>query len=411
MSRILIVSLNFPPEPTSTGKYTGELAAYLGSHGFQVRVITAPPYYPQWKIQPGYKGWQYRHERFGEIEVFRCPLWVPARPSKLNRILHLLSFTLSSLPVLLLQLFWKPDLVLCIAPTLFSAPNALITARLVGAKTWLHIQDFELDAALNLNMLPGLHWFRPLAEAVEKILLKRFARVSTISENMLKRCLSKGVRPERAILLPNWVDSGVIFSLIGENPLRIELGIRPEKVVVLYHGSMGRKQGLEILIKAAEIVQHDRKILFLLSGEGPAKQELEQMAQDLPNVRFGGLQPAEKLNLLVNLADIHVLPQLASAADLVMPSKLTTMLASGKPVIATAQPETEIGRVVGKVGLLVPPENPAALSKAILALSVSPCKRALLGNKGREYVLEVWGEDKVLPRFHAEIQLLLEVKK
>ena len=143
--RVLIVGINFHPELTGIGKYTGELAAYLDGRGHQIRVITTPPYYPHWQVQPGYRGWQYRQEKWQGVWVFRCPLWVPRRLSGIKRLLHLLSFALTSFPVLLGQCSWRPNLILCIAPTFFNAPFALFTARLSGAKAWLHIQDFELD--------------------------------------------------------------------------------------------------------------------------------------------------------------------------------------------------------------------------------------------------------------------------
>lgn len=89
----------------------------------------------------------------------------------------------------------------------------------------------------------------------------------------------------------------------------------------------------------------DRKdLLFVICGEGSERQTLRTQAQALGNVRFVPLQPLERLNALLKLADIHLLPQRADAADLVMPSKLTGMLASGRPVVATAQPDTQVGK-------------------------------------------------------------------
>ncbi len=134
MTRILILGINFHPELTGIGKYTGELAAYLQERGHNVRMVTAPPYYPSWQVQPGYKAWQYTREAWRGVEIYRCPLWVPRSPSGLKRLLHLFSFALSSIPILLGQLRWKPDLILCIAPAFFCAPFALLTARLSGAK-------------------------------------------------------------------------------------------------------------------------------------------------------------------------------------------------------------------------------------------------------------------------------------
>jgi colanic acid biosynthesis glycosyl transferase WcaI len=208
--RLLIVGLNFHPELTGIGKYTGEMAAALG-RCHDVRVVTTAPYYPHWQVQNGYKWWRYTHESWNGLKVYRCLLWVPRRPSGVKRLLHLFSFALSSFPVLLRQLFWKPDVVLCIAPAFFSAPFALFTARLSRAKAWLHLQDFELDAATNLGLLPGNHFLTRWAARIESWLLARFDRVSTISNRMVARLKMKGVTCERTYLFPNWVDTNQIF--------------------------------------------------------------------------------------------------------------------------------------------------------------------------------------------------------
>lgn len=251
--RILILGLNFHPELTGIGKYTGELGAWLSGAGHQLRVVTTPPYYPYWRVQSGYRWWQYRHEKAGGMHVYRCPLWVPARPSGIKRLVHLLSFAVSSLPVLLSQVQWHADVVICIAPAFFCAPFAWIAARISGAKVWLHIQDFELDAATNLGLLPSGHVLTAFASAVERWLLGRFDRVSTISGRMVARLVEKGLSPEKTYLFPNWVDTRSIFTWSADRQsFRELLGIPDDQVVILYSGNMGQKQGLECLVEAAK---------------------------------------------------------------------------------------------------------------------------------------------------------------
>jgi len=405
--KILLYGLNYAPEPTGIGKYTGEMAAFLAARGHQVRAVTAPPYYPHWRVTAGYSAWAYRREECQGVRVYRCPLWVPAHPSGLTRLLHLSSFALSSLPVILGQAFWRPDLLLCIAPAIASAPAGWLAARLGGSRAWLHIQDFELDAALRLGMLPAL--LRPLERlllAAERILLKRFERISTISQRMLEHLWQKGIPPERTASLPNWVDTSLITPLPGPSPLRSAWGIPENQTVVLYSGNFGHKQGLETLVQAARLLQDEPGILFLLCGEGAARPLIEQHAQGLSNLRIQPLQPAEHLNDLLNLADIHALPQRGDTADLVMPSKLGGMLASGRPVIAAAAPGSELAGVVGPLGVIVPPEDPAALAEAIRSLRQQPDVRLALGQRGRQFVLEHWDNQIVLSKFCQEIEAL-----
>lgn len=400
MLKILIVGLNFHPELTGIGKYTGELAAYLVGNGHQVRVITTPPYYPYWQVQPGYGGWQYRKENWQGVWVLRCPLWVPSQPSGIKRLLLLFSFALTSIPVLLGQCPWRPNLILSIAPSFFNAPFALFTARLSGAKAWLHIQDFELDAAANLGFLPANHLMAKLAGWAERWLLGRFDQISTISSRMLARLAQKGVALEKTFLFPNWVDAGLIFPLsASQKPLKKEWNIPDDKIIVLYSGNMGHKQGLENVIEAARHLQIQAKIHFVLCGAGALRSDLESDAKGLPNVQFLPLQPLEELNQLLNIADIHILPQRADAADLVMPSKLSGILASGKAVIATADSGTEVAEIVGRLGVVVPPQDALALADAILGLADDPERMRSLGQKGLSWVVENWSKEKVLNDF------------
>jgi colanic acid biosynthesis glycosyl transferase WcaI len=325
----------------------------------------------------------------------------------MRRLLHLMSFALSSLPALALHVLWRPALVLCIAPAFFSAPFAWLAARLSGARAWLHVQDFELDAATGLGLLPAGHPLTRAAAAVEGWWIRRFDRVSTISNRMLARLRQKGARSDRSGLFLNWVDLGSVHPLEGgAGTLKKDFGLPPEGIVALYAGSMGNKQGLEVLVQAAQLSRGRADILYVLCGEGSARAGLEAAARSLPNVRWLPLQPPDRLNALLNAADIHVLPQRAGAADLVMPSKLPAMLASGRAVIATAEPETEVGQAVGEAGVLVPPGDAAALCEAIVRLADAPALRARLGSRGRALAAETWSAERVLGGFGAQVQAL-----
>jgi colanic acid biosynthesis glycosyl transferase WcaI len=403
--RILIYGINFAPELTGIGKYTGEMAAFLAEKGHDIRVITAPPYYPQWQKMPGYSYRWYKKERWQGISVYRCPLWLPGRSKKSGgisgpkRILHLASFALSSLPAALAQVSWRPERVVVLAPSVFNAPAAALVAKLAKAKAWLHIQDFELDAALGMNMLPKAGFFRRLGFKVERWLYRSFDRVSTISNRMLDRLLAKGVDPEKVALFPNWVDPRQIFPFSGYNVLHQALKVSDQDHVILYSGNMGQKQGLEVLVEAAMRLKNESRIIFVLSGEGAIKEQLEEMARGLENVRFISLQPLERLNALLNLATIHVLPQAACAADLVMPSKLSGMLASGRPVIVTAAEGTELAEVVRPLGKVIPPGRADCLAEAILELEARPDLRAELGERGRAFAEQTWAKEVVLEKF------------
>ena len=398
--RVLVYAINHAPEIIGAGKYVGEMVAWLTGQGHAVRVITAPPYYPAWRVGSGYRAGAYRVETIDQATVYRCPLYVPERPTAPRRVLHLLSFALSSLPVALWQgAVWRPDVVFVVEPTLACAPAAWLAARLGGAKAWLHIQDFEVDVAFELGLMksPPLRWW---VTFLEHHLMRRFDVVSAISPQMCERLARKGVEHERIELFENGVDTKIIYPLDGPSPMRAALGIDTETIVALYAGNMGEKQGLESLIAAARGLAARRDILILLAGDGVMRAAMEAEAQTLDNVRILSLQTPSRFNDLLNLADIHLLPQRRDAADLVMPSKLLGMLASGRPVVAGAMAGTGIATLVEGCGLIIEADNGPAMAAAIETLADDTDQRSSLGRAARVLAVDKLDKHSMLARFN-----------
>ena len=382
--KVLVYGINFAPEPVGVGRYTGEMAAALQKAGHQVRVITALPYYPAWKVSADYSPHRYAFDSWQGIPVARAPLWVPFRPGGRKRVLHLLSFAITSLPLLVRQLFWRPDVVWMAAPAFVCAPAALVAARLTGAKAWMHVQDFEVDIAFGMGLISG-SWWKKLVFGCESWLMRRFDHVSTISKAMVARARAKGIAEDRLSLVPNWADVDAVAPLRGASPYRAELGIPNDAVVALYSGTMGVKQGVDWVAEAAVALKDHPGLYFVLCGEGALKAQAQEMCEQLPNVRFMPLQPLDKLGALLGLADVHLLPQRADAAEMVMPSKLTGMLASGRPVVGMASPGTELAEVVNGCGVVVAHGDVAAFADGIRYLAELPGLRAELGRQARAY--------------------------
>ena len=401
--KILVYTANYAPEPTGIGKYSGEMCEWLVQAGHEVRVVAAPPYYPQWQITPEYRGSLYGREQRGGVSVWRAPLWVPRTLSGTTRILHLLSFAITSAPVALRQALWRPDVVLTVAPSIFCAPVGWLTARLCGARAWLHLQDFEIDAGFRLGIVSRRGLFRRTVLAMERGLIRRFDRVSSISQRMLERAQAKGIRRERLVYFPNWVDVAAIRPLAKPSRYRAELGLPQGAVVALYSGTLGAKHGLQVIPELAKALAHVKNLHFVICGEGVMKHALQQASQGLDNVRFLPLQPAEQMCELLGLADIHLLTQAPGAADLVMPSKLAGILASGRPVVATCNTGTEIASVVAGHGLAVPPDDVVALAAAVEELASQPDLRARMGARARRYAEVHIGMNAVLARFEAAL--------
>lgn len=399
---ILVHTIFYRPDLVGVAPYTADLCEWLAARGHQVEVVCPPPYYPEWRVRAPYRAGAYASETLDGVYVSRCPIFVPARPRGLWRLAYAASFALSSAWPLLRRMAHPPEVIFVIEPSFLNALPSLAAARLYGARAWLHVQDFELDLAFDMGQFRS-GAARRVLEMAERWILRRFDAVSTISATMRDRLLAKGVCGERALLFPNWVDTGVIAP--GRtSSYRAELRLNGDTVVVLFSGSMGDKQALDVLVDAARLLAAERGLCFVICGEGPAAALVREATAPLPNVRLLPLQPAGRLPDLLILAGIHVLTQRASASDRLLPSKLLGMLASGRPVVATVAPETELGRIVASCGVIVEPENPRALADALLALARDPDRRTELGRRAREYAVHCCDRAPILEQFERELE-------
>lgn len=386
--KILLYGLNFPPELTGVGRYSGDMAAWLSEAGHEVRCVTAYPYYPQWRIAEGRPAWRYSSEKWQGVTVRRCPLWVPRKPSGKSRLLHLLSFALSSSVMLWREaLRFRPDIVWTVEPTSLGLAPALVASRLAGARSWLHVQDLEFNAAFRLGMLPRR--LEGMVERSYRLLVRRFDVTSTISRTMAR--VFTELTGREPLLCPNWVDTNALYPLGRPSAFRAQLGLPEDAVVVLYAGAMGEKQGIEGLVAVARRFAQtppasglDRQAVhFVFAGDGFLRPWLEAQARELANVTLLPVQPEERLNELLNLADIHFLPQRADTTGFAMPSKLGGMLASGRPVVAQAVLDSEVVSHVAGCGKVVPIGAVEEAALAIRALAAEPGLRHAAGAQAR----------------------------
>lgn len=368
-NKVLICSMNYAPELTGIGKYSHEMAIWLNNEtGAEIHVICSTPYYPEWKIHSGHKNW-YKISSHKNISLFRCPIYIPKRISGLTRMLHLASYAISSSLVTIYQMKWKPDLILCVAPNLLGAIAPLVVGKIIGAKTWLHLQDLEIDAAERLGIIKNKSLLK-LLHKMEDIIYGNYERVTTISEGMKYQLLSKGVDKDKLGLMPNWANLNEIYPIDKNHPSIIayidKLQLPQHAKIALYSGSISEKQGLEELVIAAQHLPTE-EILILICGNGPNLENLKKLATSNKKIKFIDLVPKEDLNLLLNIADVHLLIQKNEIDDQVMPSKLANMIASGGPIVATVNETSSINALFMKHGLgtTVAPNKPVLLANAI----------------------------------------------
>lgn len=413
--KLLVFGLNYAPEPTGSGKYTGEMASWLASRGHQVDAIAAFPHYPAWQLDEAYVGRGFHKETMDGVRVFRVPSFIPP-PDKVNtrnRIRLETSFSLKALR------YWLPilastkpyDAVIAVSPPLQVSLWPLVSGRLRKVPWVLHVQDLQVDAAVRLGMLK-LGRSGRLLYRLENYLLRKADRVSTITESMRKRIVSKGVPEDRTWLFPNWSDLSFIRPGPADNSFRQSLGLGANDLVVMYAGNMGEKQGLELVIDAAHYFKDDHHVRFVLIGAGAARARLEHMVaqKGLPNVAFHPVQPLKRLPEVLAAADVHLVVQKREAADLVMPSKLTNVLAAGRPSLATADPGTELHYVLSEhnTGMVVPPGDVEQFVEGLRRLIADKQLRLEMGYNARKYAERYLDKDRILHDFEMRISALVQ---
>jgi colanic acid biosynthesis glycosyl transferase WcaI len=214
------------------------------------------------------------------------------------------------------------------------------------------------------------------------------------------------VRPTRRgtiTVIPNFVDTEAIVPGERDTAYRRRMGLG-DATVVMYAGNVGFSQSLDLVIAAATHLAHDPDVAFVINGGGSARPALEERAASLPNVRFVDMQPKERLAEVAAAADIHVVPLRTGLARSSVPSKLYTILASGRPVVASVDPGTEVARTVvdAGAGLAVPPDDPEAFTKALVRLIEAPDEARAMGAAGRRFV-ERWASPAAVAQAYDEL--------
>jgi colanic acid biosynthesis glycosyl transferase WcaI len=342
-----MLSYNFSPELTGIGKYNGELADYLHSIGHSVQVVTGYPYYPQWEVLKGYKNLWFTCESTIAVSVCRCPLYVPKKPSGAKRILQDLSFFISSFCAVtwIMLKGQKHDFFLAVAPSFMNGFIG-IWYRLFNPKTKLiyHIQDLQVDAARELGIIKNKHLLWGLT-TTENFIFNKSNVISTITPGMKKKIVSKGISASKIISFPNWTETKVVTNDLKNYSSLEELSIPLNKKIVFYSGSIGEKQGLELLFDVAELANKNMPdVLFLFAGDGPYTNKLKELSKirGLKNVKFIPLQQWNVYRQIIDISTINLVIQRRSASDLVMPSKLLSILGSGALALVTADQNTSL---------------------------------------------------------------------
>jgi colanic acid biosynthesis glycosyl transferase WcaI len=398
---ITFISLNYAPEDTAIGLYSTQMVAALIAAGAIVNVVTAFPYYPQWEIATDYKQKpNYLIEKLQNVNVYRYKQYVPSTPSFVKRIVHILSFTKGS--YFNLRKINQADLVISIVPFTASARLGKSYASKHDIPHWIHIQDFEFDAAQQSGVSGGGKklLFKQLFR-IEKRIYDSASKVSTISNLMMAKLRAKAATP--SYYLPNWIDPLQI------DPQRAQPheALASKQFKLLYSGNVGDKQDWDFFLAFAKALPPQNYHITIVGAGSRFTWLQEQINQ--PNVEFHQPVPYDQLCDLLCSADAHFLFQKEQVIDTVMPSKLLGMMASARPSLVLGNAGSEVRTVLENA------HGGAYLSNYQVNDAISIMEkwrledalRQKLGNNARAYVLEHFSRDAILSRWITSLNQLL----
>jgi colanic acid biosynthesis glycosyl transferase WcaI len=391
--RILVLCPHFDPDLAPTGVVMSAIVEGLAACGHELHVVTALPWYRHHSVEPAWRGRLARHETTSWGRITRVHPFPTDKRNLRARAFGFAGFVgLASVYAALSR--HRPDVVLAMSPPLPIGLAGLAVSRVRRAPLVFNIQDVFPDVAVELGLLTDPRVIRAAAWA-ERFSYAHSAAVTVLSDDLkdnveakLRTCRKPS--PARVVVIPNFVDTQRITPGQRDNAYRREHGLTG-KTVVMYAGNVGLSQSLELLIHAAHELRTSTDVAFVVNGGGTALQWLQDAARDLPNIVFVPYQPIERLPEVLSAADVHVVPLKRGLAKASVPSKLYSILAAGRPIVASVDAGTEVDRVIARsgAGIAVAPDDPAAFTAALGALLSDPDGRAAMGAAGRRFV-EGW---------------------
>ena len=386
-----------------TGVVMSRIVHELANRGHELHVVTSLPWYRKHQVEQGWSGALWRVEKTNWGSITRVQPF--AGKTKSNLLRRAVGFILFSYLVGLRALFagkvWRRvDGVLAMSPPLTLGLIGWHTKLFRGGKLVFNIQDIFPDAAIETGAITNKKIIS-FASWLERTSYKCSDSVVLLSDDLANNVQSKIEQKfhKRVKVIPNFVDTQAITPMSRMTKYRTELRI-DDALVVMYAGNVGFSQSLEMLVSAARELP---QFIFVINGEGAARESLKKSAHGLSNVRFGDYQDVSRLSEVLATGDIHVVPLKRGLGSVSVPSKTYSILASGRPVLAAVDLDTEVPRILAAAdaGVCVEPDNSAAFISALRAMTLDPKTLSEMGERGRKWVENHASPASVAQRYEA----------
>jgi len=401
--KVLVSTSYYWPEEAGSAPYLTGLAEHLSEEGHEVVVATGFAHYPDWRS--GAHGKLGATETQNGVKIVRRWHYVPDAQSAARRALYELSLLGFGATTLLRH--WRPDVVVGTCPSLAGGMLAAAAARRYRVPYGIVFQDLMGRAAEQSGVSGGAR-VAGLVKSGELRVARGAKAVGIIAETFRNYLADGGVRPEAIWRLRNWTHR--VEPDEARRRTRERHGWSDDVFVCLHGGNMGQKQGLDNLLDAAALINGNVRIALV--GDGNDRERLEGQARErgLTNVDFIGMQVPGQWEAILEAADLLIVNQRASLTDMSLPSKLTSYFAAGRPVVTAASKESETADEMDAAGagIVVAPEDPAAMRDAIYALKDEPERAGRCATSAKAYAESTLSSAAALAEYDRFIGCLAE---
>ena len=399
---ILLLNEYYPPDTSATAKMAAQVAEALAQRHRVTVVAGRPSYDPDVR----YPYALLRRDTRNKVTVECVGSTAYSRHQMRGRVSNYLSYLALAVPR---ALALRPDIILAMTDPPVAGIAGAFIARLAGRAFVYNIRDMYPDMALGGDIVRAGKWVARW-EALHRRALKQAARVIVLGDDMRDRILAKGVAAERVVV----VRDGAVIASAARMPERDDAIVREIRhgfpFVVLHAGNLGFYGAWDTLLRAAEILRNENTG-FVFIGDGANRAALESAARDLPNVKFAPFRPVEQIAQVMMAGDLHIVTVKRGLEGVVVPSKLYSILAAGRPVLVVAPPESDAARIVVEsgCGVAADPDDPAAVAAAIRELRAQPVRLAEMARRARETAAKYARVDE-LKRFVAIIESVADAQ-
>jgi colanic acid biosynthesis glycosyl transferase WcaI len=396
--RLLVLNQYYRPGVEATAQLLAELCEALAVD-YDVRVLTG-------RVR-GHTGKE-RHAVEAGVEVVRVRSTAFERARLGLRALNYFTYLVLAL---LRGLFSpRPDLVLCMTDPPLIGDVALLVARRFRVPLLVISEDVFPEIAIKLRRLEN----RVLVGILRRLIhlyLCRADRIVAIGPTMRRRLEEKGAARDRIRVIPNWVDTERVSPRPRDNEWAQSKNL-VGRFVVMHSGNVGHAQNLDSLVRATTFLRDLDDLVVVVVGFGARYNEIVGLAEllEADKVRFLPYQSRRALPLSLSAADVHYVGLVEGLSGYVVPSRLYGIMATARPIIAAADPESETAQVVSSAGcgVVVPPARPELVARAIRAAHDGRFDLAEMGRRGRAYAVAEADRAVALNRYRDVLHELLD---